>query len=44
MYIHADVQDRFLAAFKARIQSVKIGDALDEKYNFGPIGNIDSKS
>ncbi|QIK42327.1 betaine-aldehyde dehydrogenase [Pontivivens nitratireducens] len=37
VFVHADVQEAFLAKLKARVESATIGDPMDEATNFGPM-------
>jgi len=37
VFVHADVQEAFLAKLKARVESATIGNPMDEATNFGPM-------
>ena len=37
VFVHADVQEDFLARLKARVEAATIGDPMDEATNFGPM-------
>lgn len=37
VFVHADVQEAFLARLKARVERATIGDPMDEATNFGPM-------
>ncbi|KAF9285478.1 aldehyde dehydrogenase (NAD(P)(+)) ald5 [Mortierella alpina] len=37
LFLQKGIEDQFLQKFKARVEKVKIGDSLDEAYNFGTV-------
>ncbi|KAF9365691.1 aldehyde dehydrogenase (NAD(P)(+)) ald5 [Mortierella sp. NVP85] len=37
LYLESGIEDKFLEKLKARAEQVKIGDTLDEAYNFGAL-------
>jgi len=37
VFVHADIQEAFLAKLKTRVESAAIGDPMDEATNFGPM-------
>ena len=45
LLLERSIQKPFLAKLKERVKEVKIGNAIDQRYNFGPIGllNLFSK-
>lgn len=42
IYVHTDVYDRFLPMFAQKVQSLKMGDPLDDSNNLGPMIDEDN--